>query len=288
MVFLFVETSMGSMEEKNNTPENIRLQEHYDNQKNWLKWGPYVSERQWGTVREDYSADGSAWDYFTHDQARSRSYRWGEDGIAGWCNNHQELCFAPTFWNGKDAILKERFFGLNGKEGNHGEDVKELYYYLDGTPTHSYMKMLYKYSQQEFPYRDLVETNAGRGKEDPEYELLDTGIFKDNAYFDIVIEYAKASEEDLLIRITAHNRSSQAAPLFILPTLWFRNRWDFGLVDHKPEIVLENGHDEVQSIRAEHSRLGKYYLYFKKADQILFTENETNKERIFNSPNKTV
>lgn len=276
------------MEEKNTTQENIRLKEHYDNQKNWLKWGPYVSERQWGTVREDYSPDGSAWDYFTHDQARSRSYRWGEDGIAGWCNNHQELCFAPTFWNGKDPILKERFFGLNGKEGNHGEDVKELYYYLDGTPTHSYMKMLYKYPQQEFPYRDLVETNAGRGKEDPEYELLDTGIFKDNAYFDIFIEYAKANEEDLLIRITAHNRSTQVAPLFILPTLWFRNRWDFGLVDHKPEIALDNGQDDVQSVRAEHSRLGKYYLYFKKADQLLFTENETNKERIFNSPNKTV
>ncbi len=275
------------MEEKNNA-EQIRLKEHYDNQKNWLKWGPYVSERQWGTVREDYSPDGSAWDYFTHDQARSRSYRWGEDGIAGWCNNHQELCFAPTFWNGKDPILKERFFGLNGKEGNHGEDVKELYYYLDGTPTHSYMKMLYKYSQQEFPYRDLVETSAGRGKEDPEYELMDTGIFKDNTYFDIFIEYAKANEEDLLIRITAHNRSTQVAPLFILPTLWFRNRWDFGLVDHKPEIVLQDGNEDVQSVSAEHSRLGKYYLYFKKADQLLFTENETNKERIFNSPNKTV
>jgi len=276
------------MEQKKITEESIRLQEHYSNQKNWLKWGTYVSDRQWGTVREDYSADGSAWDYFTHDQARSRSYRWGEDGIAGWCNNHQELCFAFAFWNGKDPILKERLFGLNGKEGNHGEDVKELYYYLDGTPTHSYMKMLYKYSQKEFPYKDLVETSAGLTKQDPEYELLDTGVFKDNTYFDIFIEYAKASEEDVLIRITAHNRGTEAAPLFILPTLWFRNRWDFGLVDQKPTIALRDTGGEVQSIQANHSRLGEYYLYFNKPDQLLFTENETNKERLFHSPNKSV
>ncbi|MDB5257890.1 MAG: glucosidase [Chitinophagaceae bacterium] len=276
------------MEEKKTTQESIRLEEHYSNQKNWLKWGTYVSDRQWGTVREDYSPDGSAWNYFTHDQARSRSYRWGEDGIAGWCNNHQELCFAPTFWNGKDPILKERLFGLSGTEGNHGEDVKELYYYLQGTPTHSYMKMLYKYSQQEFPYKDLVETSTQRTKEDPEYELLDTGIFKDNTYFDIFIEYAKASEEDLLIRITAHNRYTQAAPLFILPTLWFRNRWDFGLVDHKPMIAAMDKGDQLQSVSANHSRLGEYYLYFNKPDQLLFTENETNKEKIFHSPSKSL
>ncbi|MDB5271723.1 MAG: glucosidase [Chitinophagaceae bacterium] len=276
------------MEEKQTPTERARLTEHYTGQKNWLKWGPYVSERQWGTVREDYSADGSVWDYFVHDHARSRSYRWGEDGIAGISNNHQELCFAWAFWNGNDPILKERLFGLNGKEGNHGEDVKELYYYLDNTPTHSYMKMLYKYPHGAFPYDDLVATNAARSKEEPEYELLDTGIFKENKYFDIFIEYAKASEEDFLIKLTVHNRASQAAALDVLPTLWFRNRWDFGLVDSKPSISLVEENSTCQSIHAAHQRLGEYYLYFQTADQLLFTENETNKEKLFNSPNKSV
>src|SRR5690349_22406073 len=194
----------------------------------WRFWGPYLSERQWGTVREDYSGNGDAWSYFTHDQARSRAYHWGEDGLAGISDMHGVLCFALALWNGKDPILKERLFGLANSEGNHGEDVKECYFYLDSTPTHSYMKMLYKYPQGAFPYADLVETNRQRGKQGFEYELFDTGIFDENRYFDVFVEYAKADEDDILIRITAFNRGPEAANLYILPTLWFRNTWSWG------------------------------------------------------------
>ena len=268
-----------------NIVEDLRLKEYYkDRTKNWLKWGPYLSERQWGTVREDYSGDGNGWEYLTHEQARSRAYRWGEDGIGGISNDHQELCFAMAFWNGKDPILKERLFGLNNLEGNHGEDVKELYYYLDNTPSHSYMKMLYKYPQNAFPYDDLLKTNASRSKSVGEYELLDTGIFNENRYFDIFIEYSKVTDEDIFIKITAFNRGPEKAQLYMLPTLWFRNRWDFGLVDEKPFIKTGTSDN---SVHAYHSRLGNYYLYFPTADKTLFTENETNTEKLFNSPNKS-
>ena len=207
------------------TQEEARLQEARNGTSNWKKWGPYLSERQWGTVREDYSEGGDAWNFFTHDQARSRAYRWGEDGIAGISDDKQRLCFALALWNGKDPILKERLFGLTNSEGNHGEDVKEYYFYLDSTPTHSYMKYLYKYPQAAFPYTDLVETNRRRSKNDMEYELLDTGVFKDDRYFDIFVEYAKDGPEDILVRITAANRGPEAAELHLLPTLWFRNDW---------------------------------------------------------------
>src|SRR5579884_3076746 len=209
------------------TAEHDRLEENRRRIINWKRWGPYVSERQWGTVREDYSPDGTAWDYLPHDQARSKAYRWGEDGISGLCDRHQYICFAPAFWNGRDPILKERLFGLNGEEGNHGEDVKEYYYYLDNTPTHSYMKSLYKYPQAAYPYSQLVEENRRRTRTDPEYELIDTGVFDDNRYFDIFIEYAKASAEDILIRLTVINRGPDAAELDLLPTLWFRNTWSW-------------------------------------------------------------
>src|SRR5690242_18109748 len=218
------------------TAEQARLVEARAPETPWKKWGPYLSERQWGTVREDYSQSGDAWNFFTHDQARSRAYRWGEDGIAGVSDENQILCFAIALWNGKDPILKERLFGLNGNEGNHGEDVKEYYYYLDSTPTHSYMKFLYKYPQREFPYSRLVEENRRRGKKDSEFELIDTGIFADDRYFDIFVEYAKASPEDILIRIEAINRGPDAAEIHLLPTMWFRNTWSWGLDERKPKL----------------------------------------------------
>jgi len=205
------------------TEEQKRLNQAREMGTPWKKWGPYLSERQWGTVREDYSKDGNAWDYFTHDQARSRAYRWGEDGIAGISDDKQQLCFALALWNGRDPILKERLFGLTNSEGNHGEDAKEYYFYVDSTPTHSYMKYLYKYPQAEYPYRDLIETNRGRSREDFEYELLDTGVFEEDRYFDVFAEYAKADPEDILIRITVHNRGPEDATIHLLPTLWFRN-----------------------------------------------------------------
>ncbi len=205
--------------------EELRLQEANDKTKHWKRWGPYLSERAWGTVREDYSADGSAWDFFPHDHARSRAYRWNEDGLAGISDRHQRICFAVALWNGKDPILKERLFGLTGSEGNHGEDVKELYYYLDSTPTHSYMKMLYKYPQAEFPYLRLIEQNRDRSKTEGEFELIDTGIFDDDRYFDVFVEYAKADVEDILIKITVANRGPESASVNVLPTVWFRNRW---------------------------------------------------------------
>jgi hypothetical protein len=249
----------------------------------WKKWGPYLSERQWGTVREDYSEHGEAWDYFPHDHARSRVYRWGEDGIAGISDDMQRICFAIALWNGKDPILKERMFGLTGNEGNHGEDVKELYYYLDSTPTHSYMKHLYKYPQAEYPYDDLVNTNRNRNKFEKEYELLDTGLFNEGKYFDVFTEYAKNDTEDLCIRISIHNRGNDAAYISLLPTLWFRNLWSFGLTDKKPVMQLMND----ETVKLQHPELGEYYFSFETPVRNLFTENETNTERLYCQPNAT-
>jgi len=271
----------------NANAEEIRLNEQYNGKTNWLHWGPYLSERQWGTVREDYSPYGSAWDFFPHDHARSRVYRWGEDGIAGISDEMQRLCFAVTMWNGRDPILKERMFGLTGPEGNHGEDVKELYYYLDSTPTHSYMKHLYKYPQAEFPYADLLNINRNRTKFESEYELSDTGIFNENKYWDVFTEYAKADEDDILIKITAHNRGTDAAELTLLPTLWYRNLWKFGLMKKRPLIRLDLMADDFGRVKALHEKLGTYFLYFDFPEKILFTENETNNERLFNGPNET-
>jgi hypothetical protein len=249
----------------------------------WKKWGPYLSERQWGTVREDYSADGNAWDYFTHDQSRSRTYRWGEDGIGGLSDDKQRLCFALAMWNGKDPILKERLFGLTNSEGNHGEDVKEYYFYVDSTPTHSYMKSLYKYPQGEFPYRDLLETNRRRSREEMEYELLDTGAFHEDRYFDVFLEVAKEGPEDILIRVSVHNRGPEAARLQLLPTLWFRNTWSWDGGDVKP-LLEEAGPGR---IRAAHSEMGTYELACDGTPELLFTENESNVERLWGRPNPT-
>jgi hypothetical protein len=242
----------------------------------WKKWGPYLSERQWGTVREDYSADGNAWDYFSHDQARSRAYRWGEDGLGGVSDDGQRLCFALALWNGRDPILKERLFGLTNSEGNHGEDVKEYYFYLDSTPTHSYMKYLYKYPQREFPYRDLVEKNRARSREELEYELLDTGVFDDERYFDVFVEYAKESADDILVRVSAHNRGPEAARLEVLPTLWFRNTWSWRKDAPKPALRASNG-----AISASHPELGEYTLSCEGSPELLFTENETGRKDAF-------
>jgi hypothetical protein len=247
----------------------------------WKKWGPYLSERQWGTVREDYSESGDAWDYFTHDQARSRAYHWGEDGLGGICDEKQRLCFALALWNERDPILKERLFGLTNSEANHGEDVKEYYFYLDSTPTHSYMKYLYKYPQQEYPYRDLIETNRGRSREEFEYELLDTGVFDGDRYFDVFVEYAKEGPEDVLIRITVHNRGPEAARLRLLPTLWFRNTWSWGDDDPKPSL-REAGPG---AIAASHPELGEHWLYCDGGPELLFTENESNTQRLWGQPN---
>jgi hypothetical protein len=246
----------------------------------WKKWGPYLSERQWGTVREDYSEDGNAWDYFSHDQSRSRAYRWGEDGLGGICDGKQLLCFALTLWNERDPILKERLFGLTNSEGNHGEDVKEYYFYLDSTPTHSYMKYLYKYPQREFPYRELVETNRGRSREEFEYELLDTGVFDDDRYFDVFLEYAKEGPEDVLIRFTVHNRGPNAARLRLLPTLWFRNTWSWGEDDRRPSLR------EVAPgvIQASHHELGDTWLTCDGGPELLFTENDSNAQRLWGQP----
>lgn len=256
-------------------------------QSKWKKWGPYLSERQWGTVREDYSEHGNAWDYFTHDHSRSRVYRWGEDGIAGISDELQRICFAIALWNGKDPILKERLFGLTGSEGNHGEDVKELYYYLDSTPTHSYMKHLYKYPHAAFPYSDLVHTNANRSRLEDEYELLETGVFNESRYFDVFTEYAKNDPEDLFIRITIHNRGPESAYIALLPTLWFRNLWSFGLSKDKPLMYLKKSVKGVGEIKVIDYEAGEYHFYFEKPARTLFTENETNTEKLFGQPNKT-
>jgi Glycosyl hydrolase family 63 C-terminal domain len=271
------------------TAEQNRLQETHRNIP-WKKWGPYLSERQWGTVREDYSDNGDAWNYFSHDQARSRAYRWGEDGLGGISDDHQILCFALALWNGKDAILKERLFGLNNSEGNHGEDVKEYYFYLDSTPTHSYMKYLYKYPQAAFPYEDLVKTNGQRSRDELEYELLDTGIFNEDRYFDVFVEYAKADSEDLLIKISISNRGSEAAALHLLPTLWFRNTWSWADGGLKP-ILQKAGNGGNSIIHARHTDaafqewIKDYYLYCEGNVPLLFAENETNNARLFASPN---
>jgi hypothetical protein len=270
--------------------ESRRLIEDQKRTANWKRWGPYVSERQWGTVREDYSEDGSAWNYFPHDHARSRAYRWGEDGLLGICDRECRLCFALALWNGHDPVLKERLFGLSGPEGNHGEDCKEIYFYLDSTPTHSYMKALYKYPQAAFPYDQLVEENGRRGKADPEFELLDTGIFNEGRYFDVFVEYAKASPNDMLIRITAANRGPEAADLHLLPTLWFRNTWSWGC-EHEgctPKPFM--GRAEDGTLWTHHATLGRFRLAAKPLDDgaapvFLFTENETNAVRLFDEDN---
>ena len=269
------------------TQEDIRLTEDRERKAHWKRWGPYLSERQWGTVREDYSTHGEAWDYFTHDQARSRAYRWGEDGILGISDNHQRLCFALALWNGKDPILKERIFGLTGSEGNHGEDVKDYYFYLDSTPTHSYMKGLYKYPQAEFPYDLLVEENRQRGRGGMEFELIDTGIFDDDGYFDVVVEYAKGSAEDILIKISITNRGAQAQNLHVLPTLWFRNTWSWNSDVQKPMLKVSQSDDQIKVIEALHPTLGNRWLYCNGSAELLFTENETNFERIFGTENSS-
>jgi len=266
-------------------PEKERLQELNDPKFPWHKWGPYLSERQWGTVREDYSQTGDAWDYLTHDQARSRAYRWGEDGIAGISDDQQTLCFALALWNGSDPILKERLFGLTNSEGNHGEDVKEYYFYLDSTPTHSYMKYLYKYPQAAFPYNELVETNQKRTPNDFEYELLDTGIFDNDRYFDVFVEYAKESPEDILILITVVNRGPDPADLQVLPTLWFRNTWEKQEGAQRPQMKRMDGVQGIEVVQAEADGLGCRYLFASGEGRLLFTENETNQERLFGKLN---
>src|SRR5512139_4098661 len=271
--------------------ENVRLREAREQNVPWKNWGPYLSERQWGTVREDYSENGDAWNFFTHDHSRSRAYRWGEDGLAGISDDKQRLCFALALWNGKDPILKERLFGLTNSEGNHGEDVKEYYFYLDSTPTHSYMKYLYKYPQAAFPYADLAETNRRRTRDEMEYELLDTGIFHDDRYFDVFMEYAKAGPEDILVRITAANRGPDAAELHLLPTLWFRNDWapwiaEVSRAAEKPNLQQIEAAAGTSAVAATHPVLGEYTLYCEGDAPLLFTENETNNDRLFpNYPN---
>jgi hypothetical protein len=274
-----------------NNPELVRLAQDAARLANWKRWGPYLAERQWATVREDYSPDGACWDYFPHDHARSRAYRWGEDGLLGVCDRECRLCFAVALWNGRDPILKERLFGLTGQEGNHGEDVKELYYYLDSTPTHSYMKALYKYPQARFPYAELVDRNRSRGRTG-EYELVDTGVFDEGRYFDVYAEYAKNGPDDLLIRITAVNRGPEPAELHLLPTLWFRNTWIWGCLHEgctlKPRLEL-SGPD---ALLTDHETLGRFVLKIDKGPDrrhppVLVTENETNSVRLWGVPNYT-
>jgi len=265
------------------TKEESRLEAARSGRMPWRKWGPYLAERQWGTVREDYGDGRDTWNYFSHEQARSRAYRWGEDGLAGVSDDRQLLCFAVALWNGADPILKERLFGVTNAEGNHGEDVKEYYFYLDSTPTHSYMKYLYKYPQTAFPYTDLVQTNRRRSRYEPEYELIDTGVFDEDRYFDVVVEYAKAEPDDLLIRITAINRGSESAMLHILPTLWFRNTWSVATL--KPGLALTDDPDRSVVIAASHTDLGTRYLYCERPTEVVFTDNETNTARLFGTPN---
>ena len=278
---------------KNFDMEKTRLAEARENKQPWKKWGPYLSERQWGTVREDYSENGDAWNFFTHDHARSRAYRWGEDGIAGISDDKQKLCFALALWNGKDPILKERYFGLTNSQGNHGEDVKEYYFYVDSTPTHSYMKLLYKYPQAAYPYADLVETNLRRTREEMEYELLDTGVFHEDRYFDVFVEYAKAGPEDILIKISAANRGPEAAELHLLPTLWFRNDWSAWIAEsnrtgEKPNLSQINTQAGISALKATHPILGEFILSCDGEVPLLFCENETNHARLFpGNPNES-
>jgi hypothetical protein len=276
--------------------EEKRLQESRERTAHWKRWGPYLAERAWGTVREDYSADGEAWDYLSHEQARSKAYRWNEDGIAGLCDRHQEICFAVAMWNGRDPVLKERLFGLTGKEGNHGEDVKEYYFYLDSTPTHSYMKFLYKYPQGEFPYARLLEENRRRGKLDPEFELLDTGVFDEDRYFDVFVEYAKADVEDILVRIRLINRGPEEATIQLLPHLWFRNTWTWDGKQERPQLRRREGLKakgrgvksspaSAEVVEAVHGTYGERYLYCEGEPELLFTENDTNTQRLYAAPN---
>ena len=265
------------------TSEEKRLEAARDRKDHWKRWGPYLSERAWGTVREDYSENGTAWEYLPHDHARSRAYRWNEDGIAGICDRHQKICFAVALWNGKDPILKERLFGLTGNEGNHGEDVKECYYYLDSTPSHSYMKYLYKYPHAPFPYQQLVEENRKRGKREREFELLDTGVFQDGRYFDVFVEYAKADVEDILIRITVHNRGPEPAVLHVLPTVWFRNTWSWGYSNPRPSLKVCGS--SVAVVELSEPDYGKRWIAFEGNPHLLFTENETNYPRLFSYGN---
>jgi hypothetical protein len=274
------------------TAEQVRLDEARRLKGPWKKWGPYLSERQWGTVREDYSENGDAWNFFTHDHARSRAYRWGEDGIAGISDDQQQLCFSLALWNGRDSILKERLFGLTNSEGNHGEDVKEYYFYLDSTPTHSYMKYLYKYPQAAYPYADLLETNRRRGRREMEYELLDTGVFQDSRYFDVFVEYAKSTPEDILVRITAVNRGPDAADLHLLPTLWFRNDWSQWIAEsnrspEKPHIQQVETRAGATAVTATHPLLGAFIVSCEGDVPLLFTENETNHARLFGIRNES-
>jgi hypothetical protein len=270
------------------TREGQRLEMTRQRKGHWNRWGPFLSERSWGTVREDYSANGDAWGCFPHDHARSRAYRWNEDGLAGICDRHQYLCFALSLWNGRDPFLKERLFGLTGPEGNHGEDVKEYYFYVDNTPTHSYMRMLYKYPQAAYPYAQLVEENRNRNRLQPEYELIDTGIFDGGRYFDVEVEYAKAEAEDLLIRISISNRGPEPAAITVLPTLWFRNTWSWGRDQRRPSIVAwPDGPGKADALLASHGKLGDYVLHCAHCDELLFTENETNNERVYGTASRT-
>ena len=270
--------------------EYTRLEEAREGKIGWKKWGPYLSERQWGTVREDYSENGDAWNFFTHDHARSRAYRWGEDGLAGISDDKQRLCFALALWNGKDPILKERLFGLTNSEGNHGEDVKEYYFYLDSTPTHSYMKYLFKYPHAAYPYADLVDTNRSRSRHEMEYELLDTGAFSDDRYFDVFVEYAKDGAEDILAKITVANRGPDAAELHVLPTLWFRNDWAPWIArsnraDEKPNLKQTKAAAGTNAVAVSHPSLGEFVLACEGEVPLLFTENETNSARLFPGQN---
>src|SRR6266702_4265313 len=268
--------------------EQNRLQEAHEDKQPWYRWGPYLSERQWGTVREDYSPNGTAWDFFPHDHARSRTYRWGEDGLMGISDDQGQVCFALALWNEADPILKERLFGLTNSEGNHGEDVKEYYYFLDNTPTHAYMKALYKYPQRAYPYTDLLETNRHRGKEEPEYELIDTCVFAEDRYFDVMMEYAKVDPLDMLIRVSITNHGPEAAPIHVLPTLWFRNTWAWGYDDRRPQLAAVEGEAPGgRLVQARHHELGDYWLACEGAPELLFTENETNAQRLWGIQSRT-
>ncbi len=267
------------------TAEEIRLEQSDERKVHWKRWGPYLSERAWGTVREDYSPGGTAWEYLPHDHARSRAYRWNEDGLAGICDRHQMICFALALWNGRDPILKERAYGLTGNEGNHGEDVKEYYFYLDSTPTHSYMKYLYKYAQAEFPYAQLREENRRRGRSAPEFELLDTGVFNDDRYFDVFVEYAKADVEDILVRISAVNRGPEPAQLHLLPTIWFRNRWSWGENSDPIPRFRKGDNGSLTVVEVDHFQHVPRWLHCDGAPELLFTENETNNRKLFGGPN---
>src|SRR5688572_5636598 len=266
------------------TAEHQRLAVNATKEVPLAEWGPYLSERQWGTVREDYSHDGNAWQYFSFDQSHSRAYIWGEDGLAGISDLFQNLCFAVALWNGKDPMLKERLFGLRNGEGNHGEDVKELYYYLDNLPTHFYMEYLYKYPQLEFPYAKLRDENRNRSRHEPEYEILDTGIFNDNQYFDVMITYAKQGPNDIFIKIDITNRYNKQADITVLPTLWFYNRW----WDQEPKTEPSISYINKTTVKAEHKRLDNYYFYFQQPGDVLFTNNETNTEKVSNIPNESI